>query len=565
MSFFEKNNQIFKGIRNRLDSLRERNPQLPSIFLLLPFLVGIVLYVWGLFANAGIFELTELPEDSEAIGLEVYKANTFLAIMTRALYWAFILSLGILIFRFITGIKNIRLRELAIVFGLFALFVVCRDISLNWAGAKNSFLGESSSIISYYFKLALHGLLAISPVGLVYLYKKGSILDRYTAQSLLGPMLLSTLGITVIWIIFDLADNLPDFANKDNNTSLGTVLKFYGVMIPKMVVEILPVGVLLGTLYSLGRLSQFNELVSMLGSGRSLYRVLMPFFVVGLLASALCFTLNYELAPKAEGIQESMIRAIREGGDKIADRVVKQKFRNREQNRTWYIGSLPFDIGPGKSKMKHVSVTQEDDAGKTIKQWVAKQALWWPRHKIWRLYNVREVKYGEVYEDMVITDYFEKPDDKIDIEGWKETPWMIFSSTLDPEHMSVSELLSYQKTNNELTPAKLAPYKAWKHYRLANPWRIFVIVVLCAPLSIVFSRRGLLGGVVASVVLFFTMFFLDSLLLALAQGYKLNPQVAGWATNVLFLILGCFLLYRKNANKELKLNFNKSLKPKQVI
>ena len=64
--------------------------------------------------------------------------------------------------------------------------------------------------------------------------------------------------------------------------------QFYLVQIPFIIVNQLPLSVLLGLLYVLTRMSRRNEIVSMLGAGVSVPRVLLPLILVGLLLTAAC-------------------------------------------------------------------------------------------------------------------------------------------------------------------------------------------------------------------------------------------------------------------------------------
>jgi lipopolysaccharide export system permease protein len=102
--------------------------------------------------------------------------------------------------------------------------------------------------------------------------------------------------MVAIWMVYDLGEHANDF--QEAHLGFEAISKFYLVQIPFIVVNWLPLCVLLGLLYVLTRMSRRNEIVSMLGAGVSVPRVLLPLILVGLLLTGACTVLNYELGPK---------------------------------------------------------------------------------------------------------------------------------------------------------------------------------------------------------------------------------------------------------------------------
>ena len=73
---------------------------------------------------------------------------------------------------------------------------------------------------------------------------------------------------------------------------------------------------------------------------------------------------------------------------------------------------------------------------------------------------------------------------------------------------------------------------------------------MATPLGIGFSRRGILSSVAAAIVLVFSMNFLTHLFLALGEGDRISPFVAAWAPNLIFLVIGLYLLRLRATNRE---------------
>ena len=163
-----------------------------------------------------------------------------------------------------------------------------------------------------------------------------TILDRYVLRKFLVPFLYCIFGFIGIWLVFDLADNLQDYIR--GQATFGIMLAYYSTQIPEIIVMSLPVGILLALLYSLSAMSRSNEIISMLGAGRSIVRILMPLMIVGILLSGITAFFNYEGAPHASGLKKVLVSEIADGR-KVEKILRGHLFRNREDFRTWLLKS----------------------------------------------------------------------------------------------------------------------------------------------------------------------------------------------------------------------------------
>src|SRR6185503_8499574 len=88
-------------------------------------------------------------------------------------------------------------------------------------------------------------------------------------------------GFLSIWLIFDISDNISTFL--DQRVGLRIAVKYYITQLPEVIIVLLPVALLLALLFSLGRMSRSNEIVSLLTAGISLSRILLPLMAIGIL------------------------------------------------------------------------------------------------------------------------------------------------------------------------------------------------------------------------------------------------------------------------------------------
>ena len=80
--------------------------------------------------------------------------------------------------------------------------------------------------------------------------------------------------------------------------------------------------------------------------------------------------------------------------------------------------------------------------------------------------------------------------------------------------------------------------------------RSAVLLLVAAPLGIVYSRRGAMGGVTGAIVIFALMYVMRGTFLAMGHSDRMSPFVAAWLTNILVGITGLVLLWLKARNRE---------------
>src|SRR6266480_2618790 len=328
------------------------------------------------------------------------------------------------------------------------------------------------------------------------------LLDRYVIRNFLQVYLYCIAGFISIWLIFDVSDNISTFIDEHVGLLLG--LRYYATQIPQVFLILLPVSVLLSLLFALGRMSRSNEIVSMLTAGISLPRVLLPLIGMGLLTVGASMAMNYSLAPHAELARKNFLS---EAQARPSRYIQGQIFRNRTDLRTWFIQNFL----PRSNTFNNVQVLHYDHAGNIVDE--------------------------QVYPSLKI-------------EHWSETPFRLGSANERAEFLSLPELREYLRFNADFPATLLAPFRTHLQYRLALPWTCLVVVCIAAPLGIGYSRRGVLSSVAAAVFLVFSMNFLVHLFLALGEGDRVSPWVAAWTPNILFTVIGLYLLYLRASNRE---------------
>ena len=188
------------------------------------------------------------------------------------------------------------------------------------------------------------------------------ILDRYVLRNFLQVYLYCIAGFISIWLIFDISDNISTFI--DERISLLLAVRYYATQVPQVFIILLPVSLLLALLFTLGRMSRANEVVSMLTAGVSLPRVLVPLIGMGLLTVAASMALNYSLAPHADLARKTFLS---EAQARPSRSIEGQIFRNRTDARTWFVQNFRH----GGNSFNNVQVLQQDANDNIITDYLA--------------------------------------------------------------------------------------------------------------------------------------------------------------------------------------------------
>lgn len=395
------------------------------------------------------------------------------------------------------------------------------------------------------------GALCLLPALAMLAYSLGNTLDRYLAREFGVIFFICFAALLLIWLLGDLADNLDDF--QKSAAPVGTAAMFYATRAPAIVVLLLPYALLLALIYALGKFSRDREIVAMIQSGRSVVRITLPLVFAGLWCSLLCLGLNYHWAPTAEGRKDEI-------KDRALGRAVTEAkhvlYYNGDTRRLWLVGAFPEHYERGEP-LRFVEVTSTLPGGGLSSKITAASARWQRDTGTW------------VFEQPVICSYpageppvFERLARPVVQTGWSETPWQLIKPGLAAAYLGVPDLNGWLHANSlrRITrPNKnaVSPYLTQWHYRWALPFTCLVTVLLAAPLSIHFSRRGPGGNVFLAVVLAALMLLSSNIILSFGEGGLVHPAVAAWAPNLAFSLLGLYLFRSRITGRPPRLAFGR--------
>lgn len=127
---------------------------------------------------------------------------------------------------------------------------------------------------------------------------------RYLAREVAAAILLVLAGFLALFGFFDMVGEIRSVG--EGGYQLRHALMFVSLRLPGRVYELMPVAVLIGTLYSLSALARHSEITVLRASGMSTARLLAVLFQVALLFGLLTFVIGETVVPPSERAAQSL-------------------------------------------------------------------------------------------------------------------------------------------------------------------------------------------------------------------------------------------------------------------
>jgi LPS export ABC transporter permease LptG len=364
------------------------------------------------------------------------------------------------------------------------------------------------------------------------------LLDLYVAREYLRVFVLSVsslLGIFYISTFIDLADKLFRGA-----ATTRTLLDYFYFQTPQYVYYVIPMGVLVATLVTLGVLTKNSEILVMRACGVSLYRTALPLLVLAFAGSAALF-----------GMQERVLAQANREADRLNRLMRGFAPQTTALNRRWVVGQsgemYHFDFfDPLANRFSRLRVYHFDPEAWWLRAMTyaedavaapdndegAASPLWTARHG-WR----RDfAPVGPKRPDSVSVRYT-----AFDQQGMSFDPPSYFKSDMpDAEMMNYGQLRDYI-ARLKGSGAYVVPYMVALERKVAFPFVTVIMTLLAVPFAVTTGRRGALYGIGIGIVLAMIYWIALSLFGALGAGGVLDPLLAAWAPNILFGAAAAFM------------------------
>lgn len=365
---------------------------------------------------------------------------------------------------------------------------------------------------------------------------KMSLLDRYIMVQVLEIFIM---GIVIFTSIIFASDTFITLIKQITlygipfNIALMIVL----LNLPQVIVMAIPMSVLFSTVMTLNRLSLSSEITVMRSCGIGLNRIAKPIFIFAAAMSLLTFVVNETIVPITNSQSKTLAvwalgqKNIPNGKQNFTFKEIKEdQFGNKSIKRLFFVQKCEDNT------LKNVSVLDftnnntiqviQSQTGKTSPAgWQFNKGAVYTIAKSGKILNTTWFGQSIVDFGMDVKDALSKDE---------ATQYNVIALWKFVENNSKK----HDKQSQSLFEIEL-------HNKFAFPVTTTVLVLLGVPLAITPPRVRYNRGFLFSILIIFLYYLLRALSLSFGETLAISPFLAAWIPNVVLLILGSILYYRK--------------------
>lgn len=330
-------------------------------------------------------------------------------------------------------------------------------------------------------------------------------------REVITSICLVTLGFLSLFLFFDLVDELPAIGRSspldgDNNVyMLSHALLYVALQIPNHIYELLPISVLIGTIFVMARLAQSSEFTILRTSGLGPWKALRLLLSLGAVFVVISFAVGDYLAPVADRASQ-LLKAKYQGRITIGQTGAWLKEKQPYSNSVVNVRALSAN-----NEMQGIRIFEFDNKGLVVSMTEAESAQFgendaWVLNKIMRTdFQVRPSTDG-------IGQAVESANVSISREAEMRWPTdisaeMVSVALLKPDRMATYDLFNYVqhlKANGQT--AQRYEIEFWK--KVFYPLSCLVMVFLALPFAYLHFRSGSVTSYVFGGVMIGISFFL---------------------------------------------------------
>lgn len=359
---------------------------------------------------------------------------------------------------------------------------------------------------------------------------------RLIYGEVLWAILFVTLAFMSLFVFFDVVDELgalgrPSLVNPDRQYSIIEVLLYVGLSLPSRLYELLPISVLIGTVYGLVRLAQSSEFTILRTSGLGPGRALSTLLVLGLGFTILTISIGDYVAPAADR-RAQLLKAEFRGQISVGETGAWLKEKSDGAQSSVNIKSMDSN-----GVLQRVRIFEFDESGLIKTTLNAETAV--IQDSGWRLKNVVINRFATGNTTGPRTELLNQ-----DELLWPSTITadMIAVTLLRPDRMRTLDLFQYAqhlKANNQ--ESRRYEIEFWR--KVFYPLSCLVMVVLALPFAYLhFRAKGTAGYVFAGVMIGISFFLLNNVFGFIGNLRAWEPWIAAASPGLLYSVvsLGAF-------------------------
>jgi len=357
------------------------------------------------------------------------------------------------------------------------------------------------------------------------------ILDRYILTATVASMLFALLALSLVFIVVNLIESLDRFI--DQRADIGIIVGYYLYFLPEIIKLLLPVTVLVGTLFVVGKLTDNYETTAMKSAGISLYRLMLPLLLLSAVVAAGHLYFNGWVVPRVLTKKFAIERQYLGRNTGGMQEQLYGLYLRDTPGRIVSIGSYNLQTACGTD----LSIEDyRDEQYPHLQQRLDARRFCWD--SVTQSWHAEECFLRTVRGTTLQTTYL---------------PTMTL--TLATDHHRLATL---QRSLEEMTYTEQADYIAFLRQGGRNtrqldiahagdyafPFANILVVAIAAPFASVKKRSGLAANIAAAMTLTFLYLVLTKIFQAIGIETPLSPTIVGWSANIVFSVIAAIVLVR---------------------
>ncbi len=372
-------------------------------------------------------------------------------------------------------------------------------------------------------------------------------IDRYIVKQFILTFFFGILAFVTIFIAVNLMENLDDFF--DRNVPTPIIIKYYLYYIPEIAHFIVPIAILLASLFTIGRLDTTHELTAIRAAGRSMRRVATPLLLIGLAVSGAMVYFNGWVVPKTNRLQfgidrKYLGRNLTGGQSNVYLRIspslnLRMEYFDPNTGQANLVSIEKFDTAapvivtdlPRRvaeaghdtgTAVRAIRITERIDAA---------SMRYDSARKIWTMQDGIARNFADPLRISVTR--FEKRE----IAFLPVTPGELELSQTNIREMDLAEMRD-RIAQERLSGRDVNPLLVEYYSKFSFPFSAFIVIFFGIPFSSAQRKGGAAVQIAVTALVSAIYLVLTEVSKTFSYGATLPPAATAWMANIVFLIVG---------------------------
>ena len=350
-------------------------------------------------------------------------------------------------------------------------------------------------------------------------------IDIYIIKKFLGTFFYAITLLSIIIVVFDISEKVDDFIEKEAPLS-EIIFSYYANFLPFFINLFSPLFTFIAVIFFTSKLARNTEIIAILSNGISFWRLLRPYMISAIFIACLSFYLTNFLIPKTNvNLRDFEIKYLH-SNQLLKDQNIHMQVR---PGMFYYVENYNNITNIGRK----FSIENFKNGVLDYKL-IADKIVWDSLTNRWKIINyyirtidgknetITKGKEIDTILNLVPKDF------TINVEDIKTMDYFQLRTFFNKEKLRGAENIKF--------------YEVEKYKRVSFPFATIILTIIGVSLSSQKVRGGIGMHLGLGIAISFAFILFMQISTVFATAGDLSPLIAVWIPNILFFILGLFLL-----------------------